>query len=152
LSPSTLRILIAVFLIAHGLVHYSLTTVPIPASGALRTPFFHPGGALRLIRCGPTCGQASTLKPHGGLARGAVGCAINLFQPGRAGSAGCSRSVSCMAESGPFWCRFITGSARTVLAPLAGRRRGHRPGRAGRVHLELACFPVHQIEAELQGK
>jgi hypothetical protein len=40
MSASTLRILIALFLIAHGLVHYSLTTVPVPAPGALRTPFF----------------------------------------------------------------------------------------------------------------
>ncbi len=40
MSPSTLRILIALFLIAHGLVHYSLTTVPVPAPGALRTPFW----------------------------------------------------------------------------------------------------------------
>ena len=40
MSPTTLRILIALFLIAHGLVHYSLATVPLPAKGALRTPFF----------------------------------------------------------------------------------------------------------------
>lgn len=40
MSASTLRILIAVFLIAHGLVHFSLTTVPVPAPGALRTPFW----------------------------------------------------------------------------------------------------------------
>lgn len=40
MSASTLRILIALLLIAHGLVHYSLTTVPVPAPGALRTPFF----------------------------------------------------------------------------------------------------------------
>ena len=40
MPPSSLRILIAIFLIAHGLVHYSLATVPVPAPGALRTPFF----------------------------------------------------------------------------------------------------------------
>ena len=40
MSASTLRIAIAVFLIAHGLVHYSLTTVPAPAPRALRTPFW----------------------------------------------------------------------------------------------------------------
>ena len=40
MSPSTLKILIAVFLIAHGLVHYSLTAVPVPAPGKLRTPFW----------------------------------------------------------------------------------------------------------------
>lgn len=33
-------ILFALFLIAHGLVHLSLTTVPVPAPGAMRTPFF----------------------------------------------------------------------------------------------------------------
>ncbi len=37
---STLRIMIAIFLIAHGWIHFSLTTVPVPAPGALRTPFF----------------------------------------------------------------------------------------------------------------
>lgn len=31
---------LALFLIAHGLVHFSLTYVPLPAPGALRTPFF----------------------------------------------------------------------------------------------------------------
>ena len=36
----TLRILFAVFLIAHGLMTMSLATVPVPARGALRTPYF----------------------------------------------------------------------------------------------------------------
>ncbi len=40
MSPTTLRIVIALFLIAHGLVHFSLTTVPVPAPGGLRTPFW----------------------------------------------------------------------------------------------------------------
>ena len=40
MSAPTLRILIAFFLIAHGWMHYSLTTVPVPAPGALRTPFW----------------------------------------------------------------------------------------------------------------
>lgn len=40
MSPSTLRILIALFLITHGLVHVSLTYVPLPAPGKPRTPFF----------------------------------------------------------------------------------------------------------------
>jgi hypothetical protein len=40
MSPSTLRILIAAFFIAHGWIHFSLTTVPVPAPGALRTPFW----------------------------------------------------------------------------------------------------------------
>jgi hypothetical protein len=40
MSHNTLRILIGLFLIAHGLMTMSLATVPPPASGALRTPFF----------------------------------------------------------------------------------------------------------------
>ena len=40
MPPSTLRIIIGIVLIAHGLVHYSLTTVPVPAPGKLRTPFW----------------------------------------------------------------------------------------------------------------
>ncbi len=40
MPASTLKIIIALFLVAHGLVHYSLTTVPVPAQGALRTPFW----------------------------------------------------------------------------------------------------------------
>jgi hypothetical protein len=41
MSPSTLRILIAVFLIAHGLVHFILTAVPTPPEGG---PVGQPGG------------------------------------------------------------------------------------------------------------
>ncbi len=40
MSASTLRILIALFLIAHGWVHFTLTVVPAPAPGAQRTPFW----------------------------------------------------------------------------------------------------------------
>ncbi len=39
-NPSTLRIIFAIFLIAHGLMTMSLATVPVPAPGALRTPYF----------------------------------------------------------------------------------------------------------------
>jgi hypothetical protein len=37
---TTSFILFALFLIAHGLVHFILTMVPAPAPGAMRTPFF----------------------------------------------------------------------------------------------------------------
>lgn len=40
MNTSLLRTLIAVFLIAHGLVHFSLTYVPVPKPGELRTPFW----------------------------------------------------------------------------------------------------------------
>lgn len=40
MSTTTLRILIALFLVAHGWVHFSLTTVPVSAPGALHTPFW----------------------------------------------------------------------------------------------------------------
>jgi len=40
MSASTARIAIALFLIAHGFIHFSLTTVPVPAPDALRTPFW----------------------------------------------------------------------------------------------------------------
>ena len=40
MSAFTLRLLIALFLIAHGWVHFSLTTVPTPTPGAQRTPFW----------------------------------------------------------------------------------------------------------------
>ncbi len=40
MDPSMLCILFAIFLIAHGLVTMSLATVPAPAPGALRTPYF----------------------------------------------------------------------------------------------------------------
>jgi hypothetical protein len=40
MNTTTLRILIAVFLLAHGWVHMSLAQVPVPQPGALRTPFF----------------------------------------------------------------------------------------------------------------
>ena len=39
MNPLTVRILFAFFLIAHGLVPVSLTNVPVPAPGALRTPY-----------------------------------------------------------------------------------------------------------------
>ena len=38
MNTSTLKILIAVFLILHGLIHYSLTYVPLPRPGEIKTP------------------------------------------------------------------------------------------------------------------
>ncbi len=40
MNPNLTRILIAVFLIVHGLIHFSLTYVPTPKPGELRTPFW----------------------------------------------------------------------------------------------------------------
>jgi hypothetical protein len=40
MTATTLKILIAIFMIAHGWVHYSLTTVPISQPGALHTPYW----------------------------------------------------------------------------------------------------------------
>lgn len=40
MNTNTLRIALAIFLIAHGLIHYSLTYVPVPKPGELRTPFW----------------------------------------------------------------------------------------------------------------
>lgn len=40
MNPNTLKIIIAIILIAHGLVHFSLTYVPTPKPGELRTPFW----------------------------------------------------------------------------------------------------------------
>jgi hypothetical protein len=40
MNPSQIRILIAVLMIAHALVHVSLTFVPVPKPGAQRTPYW----------------------------------------------------------------------------------------------------------------
>ena len=40
MSSTTIRVFIALFLIAHGYIHFSLTKVPVPATGAMRTPFW----------------------------------------------------------------------------------------------------------------
>lgn len=40
MSSTTLRVLFALFLIAHGWIHASLAWVPTPQPGAMRTPFF----------------------------------------------------------------------------------------------------------------
>jgi hypothetical protein len=40
MPASVLRIFVAVFLIAHGLIYYSLTTVPLPRPGKMQTPFW----------------------------------------------------------------------------------------------------------------
>jgi hypothetical protein len=40
MSPATVRTFFAIFLIAHGLMTMSLSTVPVPALGALHTPYF----------------------------------------------------------------------------------------------------------------
>lgn len=40
MSPATFRTFFAIFLIAHGLMTMSLSTVPVPAPGALHTPYF----------------------------------------------------------------------------------------------------------------
>ena len=39
MNPETLRIVLVLFLVAHGWVHMSLAQVPVPEPGALRTPF-----------------------------------------------------------------------------------------------------------------
>ncbi len=40
MNPNLARIIIAVFLIAHGWIHFSLTYVPIAKPGELHTPFW----------------------------------------------------------------------------------------------------------------
>jgi len=40
MNTNLIRILIAVFLVAHGYIHLSLTYVPLPKPGELRTPFW----------------------------------------------------------------------------------------------------------------
>lgn len=40
MSINTLKIIVAFFFIVHGLVHISLSWVPTPQPGALRTPYF----------------------------------------------------------------------------------------------------------------
>ncbi len=40
MPTSTLKIIIAIFLLAHGFIHISLSWVPTPQPGAMRTPFF----------------------------------------------------------------------------------------------------------------
>ncbi len=40
MNPTTVRIILVVFFIAHGWIHMSLAQVPPPQPNALRTPFF----------------------------------------------------------------------------------------------------------------
>lgn len=40
MNLNLLRVMIAIFLVAHGLIHFSLTYVPVPKPGELRTPFW----------------------------------------------------------------------------------------------------------------
>jgi hypothetical protein len=40
MPTNTLKIIIAIFFLAHAFIHISLTWVPIPKPGAMRTPFF----------------------------------------------------------------------------------------------------------------
>lgn len=40
MTPTTIRILFALFLLAHGWIHMSLAQVPLPQPGGLHTPFF----------------------------------------------------------------------------------------------------------------
>lgn len=40
MNPNTLRIVIALFLIAHAWIHVGLAQVPLPQPNGLRTPFF----------------------------------------------------------------------------------------------------------------
>jgi hypothetical protein len=39
MNPTAIRILLVLFMIAHGWVHMSLAQVPVPQPGALQTPF-----------------------------------------------------------------------------------------------------------------
>lgn len=67
MNASTIRSLFGVFLLAHGLITMSLATVPPPAPGALRTPFFPSwwrtdvDNAWPAIRLGITPAVASTV-------------------------------------------------------------------------------------------
>jgi hypothetical protein len=40
MASHTLKMVVAIFFILHGLVHISLSWVPTPQPGAMRTPFF----------------------------------------------------------------------------------------------------------------
>jgi hypothetical protein len=40
MNPNSLRIVFGIFLIAHGLMTMSLSTVPVPEPSALHTPYF----------------------------------------------------------------------------------------------------------------
>jgi hypothetical protein len=40
MTPTTIRIVVAIFFILHGFVHASLSWVPVPQPGATQTPFF----------------------------------------------------------------------------------------------------------------
>lgn len=40
MNTTLIRILFSLFLMAHGLLHMSLATVPVPEPSGLRTPFF----------------------------------------------------------------------------------------------------------------
>lgn len=40
MTTSTIKIIIALFFIAHGFIHASLSWVPVPKPDALRTPYF----------------------------------------------------------------------------------------------------------------
>jgi hypothetical protein len=40
MQNNSLKIIIAIFFIAHAFIHISLTWAPIPKPGAMRTPFF----------------------------------------------------------------------------------------------------------------
>lgn len=40
MNPTTVRIILVIFFIAHGYIHMSLAQVPPPQPNALRTPFF----------------------------------------------------------------------------------------------------------------
>ena len=65
MNSSLFRVLIALFLIAHGLVHFILAVVPLPQPGAQRTPFWPSWWRSAVDPAWPI----SRLVPNAGLVR-----------------------------------------------------------------------------------
>lgn len=40
MNPTTLRLILGIFLVAHGFMTMSLATVPVPVQGSIHTPYF----------------------------------------------------------------------------------------------------------------
>lgn len=74
MNPTTVRVLLAIFIILHGWIHYSLTYVPTPKPGELRTPFWPSWSRSDT----DPAWLASKMGLSNGLVRG-LGCALWLL-------------------------------------------------------------------------
>ncbi len=122
MPTNTLKIIIAIFFIAHAFIHISLSWAPIPKPGAMRTPFFPSWKRTDTDPKWPISKlglPGSLVRITGSILFLAVTVAFCLAALGLLGVPG----LNMRLDSTGWWCfHRLNSTDRTFLAPLAARR------------------------------